>query len=171
MELYEKLMQPRENEHDNKVHLQQVATKDQVKDPSCPRCHPILTKPRKDFWNFWKWYRKLTGAETYSENTVIEFNKKGISQEMNDMNELTEKVVRLVETMRYPEGIEITMEKLVQKITLTAINTDGFMEEIEKEEETQELSESDNESISSTMSSIIENEDSIQLIQGSEKFK
>ena len=63
------------------------------------------------------------------------------------MNELTEKVVRLVETMRYPEGIEITMEKLVQKITLTSINTDGFMEEIEKEEETEELSESGNESI------------------------
>src|SRR5216117_3125511 len=168
MELYEKLMQPRENEHDNKVHLQQVATKDQVKDPSCGICHPILTKPRKDFWNFWKWYRKLTGAETYSENTIIEFNKKGISQEVNDMNKLTEKVIRLIETMRYPEGIEITMEKLVQKITLTSINTDGFMEEIEKEEETEELSESDNQSISSTMSSIIENENSIQ---GSEKFK
>ena len=86
------------------------------------------------------------------------------------MNELTGKVVRLIETMRYhlEKGIEITMEKLVQKITLTSINTDGFMEEIEKEEETEELSESDNESISSTMSSIIENEDSIQ---GSEKFK
>ena len=36
------------------------------------------------------------------------------------MNELTEKVIRLIETMRYPEeeGIKITMEKLVQKITL-----------------------------------------------------
>ena len=168
MKLYEKLMQPRVKVHEDRVHTQQVATKEQVRDPSCPRCHPILTKPRKDFWNFWKWYRKLTGAETYSENTIIEFNKKGISQEVNDMNELTEKVVRLVETMRYPEGIEITMEKLVQKITLTSINTDGFMEEIKKEEETEELSESDNESISSTMSSIIENEDSIQ---GSEKFK
>ena len=93
MELYEKLMKPREKVHDDRVHIQQVATKEQARDPSCGICHPIRTKPKKDFWNFWKWYRKLTGAETYSENTVIEFNKKGISQEVNDMNELTEKVV------------------------------------------------------------------------------
>src|SRR6266536_1736893 len=168
MEVYEKLMQPKARVHDDRVHIQQVATKEQVRDPSCRICHPIRTKPKKDFWNFWKWYRKLTGAQTYSENTILEFNKKKISQEVNDMNELTEKVIRIIETMRYPEGIKITMEKLVQKITLTSINTDGFMEEIEKEEETEELSESDNESISSTVSSIIENEDNIQ---GTEKFK
>ena len=143
MELYEKLMKPRENVHDDRVHRQQVATKEQVRDPSCGICHPIRTKPKKDFWNFWKWYRKLTGAETYSENTVIEFNKNGISQEVNDMDELTRKVVQLIETMRYPseKGIEITMDELIQKITLTAVSTDGFMEEIEKEEETEELSE------------------------------
>src|SRR6266536_6500379 len=170
MEVYEKLMQPKARVHDDRVHTQQVATKEQVRDPSCGICHPIRTKPKKDFWNFWKWYRRLTGAETYSENTIIEFNKKGISQEVNDMNELTEKVVRLIETMRYPseKGIGITMEELIQKISLTAISTDGFMEEIEKEEETEELSESDNESIASTVSSIIENEDNIQ---GTEKFK
>ena len=170
MELYEKLMKPREKVHDDRVHIQQVATKEQARDPSCGICHPIRTKPKKDFWNFWKWYRKLTGAETYSENTVIEFNKKGISQEVNDMDELTRKVVQLIETMRYPseKGIEITMDELIQKITLTAVSTDGFMEEIEKEEETEELSESDNESITSTISSIIENEDSIQE---SERFK
>src|SRR5436190_2352939 len=170
MELYEKLMKPREKVHDDRVHIQQVATKEQARDPSCGICHPIRTKPKKDFWNFWKWYRKLTGAETYSENTVIEFNKKGISQEVNDMDELTRKVVQLIENMRYPleKGIGITMDELIQKITLTAVSTDGFMEEIEKEEETEELSESDNESITSTISSIIENEDSIRE---SERFK
>src|SRR5947207_15917276 len=86
------------------------------------------------------------------------------------MDELTRKVVQLIETMRYSseKGIEITMDELIQKITLTAVSTDGFMEEIEKEEETEELSESDNESITSTISSVIENEDSIQE---PEKFK
>src|SRR5947207_6860330 len=95
-----------------------------------------MTKPKKYFWNFWKWYRKLTGAETYSENTVIEFNKKGISQEVNDMDELTRKVVQLIETMRYPseKGIEIIMDELIQRITLTAVSTDGYMEEIKEEE-------------------------------------
>ena len=72
-------MQPRVKVHEDRVHTQQVATKEQVRDPSYPRCHPILTKPRKDFWNFWKWYRKLTGAVTYSENTIIEFNDKRIN--------------------------------------------------------------------------------------------
>ena len=47
MELYKKLIQPREEEHDKKVHTQKIATKEQVKDPSYGRCHPIKTKLKK----------------------------------------------------------------------------------------------------------------------------
>jgi len=81
MEIFEQLLQERSFDHDKRVHVQQTHTGEVSKDPSCVLCNMVRTTPSIDFWNFWKWYRKVTGAETYTENTIKVFYKKEIKTE------------------------------------------------------------------------------------------
>ena len=159
-EIFEGLLQPRVLDHDKQVHAQRIKTNEDIKDPSCVLCNPIRTTPKKDFWNFWKWYGRLTGAETYTEKTIKVFYKKEITTELDSMEEITQKVVNLIETMRYhPRNeIEIKTENLVRKVTLTMIQSDWFMEKIE-DEKLGEISDDNVISIASTVSSMTENED------------
>ncbi len=171
MEIFEQLLQPRSLDHDQRVHVQQTHTGEVSKDPSCVLCNMVRTTPKIDFWNFWKWYRKVTGAETYTENTIKVFYKKEIKTEWDNMEEVTAKAISLIETMRYhpKNGIEIKTQDLVRRLTLVIIQSDWFKGKIEEEnEEMSDLSEDDIISIASTVSSIAENEDGIGE---SEEFK
>ena len=164
MEIFEQLLQPRSLDHDKRVHVQQTHTGEVSKDPSCVLCNMVRTTPSIDFWNFWKWYRKVTGAETYTENTIKVFYKKEIKTDWENMEEVTAKAISLIETMRYhpKNGIEIKTQDLVRRLTLVIIQSDWFKGKIEEEnEEMSELSDDDIISISSTVSSIAENEDGI----------
>jgi hypothetical protein len=51
MELFEKYYEPTAKDHDERVHVQRV---EGVDDPSCVVCNGVITKPRIDFWNFWR---------------------------------------------------------------------------------------------------------------------
>ena len=164
MEIFEQLLQPRSLDHDQRVHVLQTHTGEVSKDPSCVLCNMVRTTPSIDFWNFWKWYRKVTGAETYTENTIKVFYKKEIKTDWENMEEVTAKAISLIETMRYhpKNGIEIKTQDLVRRLTLVIIQSDWFKGKIEEEnEEISELSEDDIISIASTVSSIAENEDGI----------
>src|SRR6266498_5110891 len=144
MEIFEQLLQERSFDHDKKVHVQQTHTREVSKDPSCVLCNMVRTKPRIDFWNFWNWYRKVTGAETYTENTIKVFYKKEIKTDWENMEEVTTKAISLIETMRYhpKNGIEIKTQDLVRRLTLVIIQSDWFKGKIEEEnEEMSELSD------------------------------
>ena len=173
MEIFEQLLQPRSLDHDQRVHVQQTHTGEVSKDPSCVLCNMVRTTPKIDFWNFWKWYRKVTGAETYTENTIKVFYKKEIKTEWDNMEEVTAKAISLIETMRYhpKNGIEIKTQDLVRRLTLVIIQSDWFKGKIEEEnEEMSELSEDDIISIASTVSSIAENEDGIGEYEEFKRF-
>ena len=171
MELFQDYLQPRAQEHDQQVHQWQTRTKEQVVDPSCSICNIVRTKPKIDFWNFWRWYKMTTGAEIYTQNTIQVFYKKEITQELNSMEEITQKVVDLIETMRYHprNGIEMKIEDLVRKVTLIMIQSDYFAEEVE-DEELDEISNEDAMSITSTISSIAQNEDGAEQSKEFIKF-
>src|SRR6266498_2289452 len=134
MEIFKQLLQPRSFDHDQRVHVQQTHTGEVSKDPSCVLCNMVRTTPSIDFWNFWKWYRKVTGAETYTENTIKVFYKKEIKTEWDNMEEVTAKAISLIETMRYhPKiGIEIKTQDLVRRLTLVIIQSDWFKGKIEE---------------------------------------
>jgi len=171
MEFFQDYLQPRAQEHDQQVHQWQTKTKEQVVDPSCSMCSMVRTKPKIDFWNFWRWYKMTTGAEIYTQNTIQVFYKKEITQELNSMEEITQKVVDLIETIRYHprNGIGIKMEDLVRKVTLIMIQSDYFVEEVE-DEELDEISNEDVISITSTISSITQNEDGVEQSEEFIKF-
>src|SRR3954468_11077562 len=109
MELFENYYEPTAKEHDEKVHVQRV---EGVDDPSCVTCNKPITKPRIDFWNFWRWYRRKTGAIGYTEKTVKRF------YEYKERIRKRNGVGKLMETMRY-DGIKIRtigMNELIEKI-------------------------------------------------------
>ena len=56
-----------------------------------------FNKPRQKM----RWYREYTGAETYSENTTKVFHKKEIIITEGNLEEEVERVIRLIETMKY----------------------------------------------------------------------
>ena len=54
MEIYQQVFKSRTQQHDLQVHVQRVKSNHEIPDPSCITCHPVITKPRGDFWNFWR---------------------------------------------------------------------------------------------------------------------
>src|ERR1043165_4365671 len=66
----------RKREHDE-IHLLETPIKEEIKtDISCRKCMPISRAKRiedEEFQQFWKWYKKLTLAETYSGMTIALF--------------------------------------------------------------------------------------------------
>jgi len=54
MEVYQQLFKPRSEEHNKKVHIQKINSKEEILDLSCITCNPVQSKPRADFWNFWQ---------------------------------------------------------------------------------------------------------------------
>ncbi len=76
----------------------------------------------------------------------------------NNIKETTERVVRLIETMRYtlPRRIKVKTEDLVMQVTKMFKETKGFIEEIERKETLSEMSKKDIISIISIILSILE---------------
>src|SRR3954467_5691727 len=145
MELFEKYYEPTAKDHDERVHVQRV---EGVDDPSCVICNGVITKPRIDFWNFWRWYRRKTGAIGYTEKTVkIFYEYKGRIRR-------GEGIGKLMETMRY-DGVRIRTVGLVElgkKIAEMFDVTDEFKEELDEEDiesigGVSELSEWSNEEV------------------------
>src|SRR4051794_33770487 len=168
MELYEKYYEPTARDHDEKVHVQMV---EGVSDPSCVICNAVISRPRIDFWNFWRWYRKKTGAVGYSERTVKRF------YEYRERIKEGNGVGKLMETMRY-NGVKIRtmgMKKLLEKIVFMFQTTDMFQEELEEEEiesigGVSELSEYSDGEIESIRESYDENEDNVEISERFRKF-
>ncbi len=76
----------------------------------------------------------------------------------NNIKETTERVVKLIETMRYtlPRRIKVKTEDLVMQVTKMFKETKGFIEEIERKETLNEMSKKDIISIISIILSILE---------------
>ena len=76
----------------------------------------------------------------------------------NNIKGTTERVVRLIETMRHtlPRRIKVKIEDLVMQVTKMFKETKGFIEEIERKETLSEMSKKDIISIISIILSILE---------------
>src|ERR1044072_6687924 len=139
-------------EHEKKVHRWKTKSKEEIKDTSCLICYPIQGRPRRDFWNFWRWYRKKTGAQYYKKIKTI---------------------MEIIESIRYSEkGIEIPIAELILSFKEMWWKTDKFQEDtIGRDEELSEYSsEAEKESVRSIISRTSENLDSVQESEEFRKF-
>ena len=96
MDFIEKHLKPRAIAHDNE-HRQNKETFNE-EDPSCITCNMVRTKPKIDFWNFWRWYKRKTGAIGYTEQTIKRFYEE---KEFNEQESHVQRWIRLIESMRY----------------------------------------------------------------------
>src|SRR2546429_1869319 len=74
-----------------------------LKDPSCTECYPLIFEPKTYFKNFWKWYKNITPAETYSLYTV---------RQLEELVTDTEGIIE-IETA----GIQKKLEMIIGSIT------------------------------------------------------
>jgi len=83
---------------------------------------------------------------------------KEIIKKSNNIEEITERVVKLIKTIRYtlPRRIKVKTEDLVMQVTKMFKETKGFIEEIERKETLSEMSKKDIISIISIILSILE---------------
>ena len=84
--------------------------------------------------------------------------KSKIIKKSNNIEEITERVVKLIKTIRYtlPRRIKVKTEDLVMQVTKMFKETKGFIEEIERKETLSEMSKKDIISIISIILSILE---------------
>jgi len=59
---------------------------DYLKDPSCTECYPLIFEPETYFKNFWKWYKNITPATTYSEYMIQIFKDLLRLEEIGEQN-------------------------------------------------------------------------------------
>jgi len=74
-----------------------------LKDPSCTECYPLIFEPKTYFKNFWKWYKNITPAETYSLYTV------------RQLEELVTDTIGIIEVET--TGIQKKLEMIIGSIT------------------------------------------------------
>jgi hypothetical protein len=167
MELYEKYYEPIAKEHDEKIHVQNI---EGIDDVSCIICYPVRTKPKSDFMNFMRWYKRKTGAIGFTEATIKRFYVKKEEIMKNGLG-----IGQLMETMRY-DGIKIkTLEnkELIEKIHGMFCSTYMFKEEL-REEDIQSIGENLGEmsdlEIESIEENYQENEDNVPISEEFEKF-
>jgi len=100
-------------------------------DLSCRRCFPVRkgTEENEEFMEFFKWYRKLTKAESFSGLTAKlfdEIRQVNFSGVMNRTEENAQKIWTLMCTMRYQERPKLTRFRLTLKMMEILATSKGF---------------------------------------------
>src|SRR5204862_7524920 len=88
-------------------------------DYSCQRCYPVKNSQEKELIEFWKWYKKITNAESFSEKTMEtlkEIRKIDFETDDSRKEENNKLVLLLIETMRYKNKNKLNRNKIIGKI-------------------------------------------------------
>src|ERR1043166_1969688 len=108
-------------------------------DYSCQRCHPIKNPEEKGLIEFWKWYKKMTNAESFSGKTLETLKElQNINFETTDSRkeENFKLILLLMDTMRYVNKPKLNRNKIMEKIiSILAISSNfkiGLKEAQEK---------------------------------------
>ena len=100
-ELYEFYTERRQKHYYQRHQL--LREGDYLRDPSCTECYPLIFEPKTYFKNFWKWYKNITPAETYSLYTV------------RQLEELVTDTIGIIEIETI--GIQKKLETIIGSIT------------------------------------------------------
>jgi len=100
-------------------------------DLSCRRCFPVRKGIEEDeeFIEFWRWYRKLTKAESFSgltEKLFDEIQQVNFSEVFNRTEENAQKIWTLMCTMRYQGKPKLTRYRLTLKMMEILAASKGF---------------------------------------------
>ena len=88
-------------------------------DYSCQRCYPVKNSQEKELIEFWKWYKKITNAESFSEKTMEtlkELRKIDFETVDSRKEENFKLVLLLIDTMRYTNKPKLNRNKIMGKI-------------------------------------------------------
>src|SRR5205823_7402106 len=88
----------------------------------------VRTVTKMDFWNFWGWYKRKTGAIGYTEQTIKRFYEE---REFKEEKSHVQRWVGLIESMRYEGKAKYeTANELIQVMVQKWIEYEGFKMEI-----------------------------------------